>query len=127
MSFPEQFVALRNHLMTMPNRPKTIWDNVELPASTPFLIAEMVPLTADLASLARKLRFTGIFQVTVVTKQGIGADDSWQIGQRVADHFPPGWSHGGLRVEQPAEMVAGYPDNGLWRMPVQIRWRKLPV
>lgn len=126
MSFSDPFQVLRNQLVTMVNRPATVWDNVELPANPPYLIVEIVPLTHDTVAHNYAEMKNGIFQVTVVTESGIGSPESEAIAQRVADCFPAGWKQDGVIVTHPASLVQGYPNNGLWRLPVQIRWRVLP-
>lgn len=114
-------------LEEMPNRPTTIYDNNEIPARAPFLIFDVIPIGKDVRGLKYQAITTGTVQITVVTQGGIGPGTAEEIARRVAACFPAGRVMDGVRIDRPPELVKGYPDAGLWRLPIKIRWKVLPV
>lgn len=114
-------------LEQMVNRPTTIYENNEIPAKKPFLVFENIPIGKLVVGLNYQHITRGSIQVTVVTQGGIGPSHAEEIARRVADCFPVGTIRDGVIIDSPPEIAKGYNDAGLWRLPVKIRWRVLPV
>lgn len=117
-------LALR--LETMVNRPPTIYENQEIPARKPFLVFEAIPVAPRVLGLKYQAEHSGTVQITVVTDDGQGTTEAEEVAQRVAALYPAGLVLDGVRIVMPPYLEKGYPDAGLWRQPLRIRWRVLP-
>lgn len=118
---------MSTRLSNMIDQPTTIYENQELPATPPYLLFESVSTVAEFISLGRAHILEGLIQITVITRDGVGVLESERIADRVIDCFPVDLNYQGLTLKAPPQSLPGYPDGGLWRKPVQIRWRVLPV
>ena len=122
----EAYDTLSHMLEGMDDPPPIIYDNNEIPARPPFLIVDLIPEAKRVVGLKWQTVTQGSIQVTVVTLGGGGLGLSEEIALRVAECFPAGAQRDGVEITSPPELVGGYPDNGLWRNPIRIRWKVLP-
>lgn len=128
MTAKEIIDLLVERFETVVQRPVTIYENQELPAQPPFLIFDTIPVAPITRSLAMKAEQRGTLQITVVTDEGIGPGPAEAIAGRVMDRFQPGLLLGDrIAITEAPYIEKGYNDAGLWRLPIKIRWRVLPV
>ena len=119
----ESEAALHSRLSTM--QAQIAWPNVNAEFETPYLevaVFRNVPAPTALGGYHRK---PGIYQVTVVTREGVGTGAAGETAEEVADLFPAGLvlplpDGGSVRIYQEPQIAGGITDQGQYRIPVSI-------
>lgn len=108
------------------DRPPIVYENQEPDVSTPYLVVDNIPIGPRILSLKHATQYAGVLQISVITMGGQGTGQSEEVASRIAELYPAGMIHEGVRILMPPHVEKGYPDSGLWRQPIKIRWRVLP-
>lgn len=119
--------ALGQRLATLTPALLIGWPNRDVPAATPhpFLIFDHVPVSRNDDTLkGGGVIATGFVQVTVMAEIGKFATDATEIADSIAALFPYTLrltvTGGTITINQPPEVMQGYPDDPHWRIPVRI-------
>lgn len=126
MSARDDGLLMREHLASMVSRPQILWENSEQSVQNSMhLLVEHIPAQPRRLGLSSGVHdSTGILQVTVRTQSGSGMRDAETVAEKIADHFY-NFNRSGLRVDTYPAILTGYPDGNWYRIPVQVRYRRL--
>ena len=124
--------ALNAHLLTMTDLVPVAWPNDSFdPAGAPvWLRVDHLPRATDAPALSDDSfqDYGGIYQITVVTEQGIYAGEALAKADEIIAHFPRGLTltHGGasLRIRN-AWRSAGVEYESYYSIPVSVRYRAI--
>lgn len=117
--------ALNERLASLPGAPPIAWPNVNASPDTPYLevaVFRNVPVMITLQDYARR---PGIYQVTVVAREGSGSGQAGAIAESIRDHFPPNLTlptddGRTVRITNEPQVAGGIQDQGQYRLPVSI-------
>ena len=119
--------ALGQHLATLSPALTIGWPNKDVPAGTPhpYLIFDHVPVNrTDNTLTGGGTIIRGFAMVTVMSEIGVFATNATVIADSIAALFPYTLrlpvTGGTVTVNNPPEVMQGYPDGPHWRIPVRI-------
>lgn len=105
-------------------KPPVAWQSVAFtpPASGIWLEVTLLPADTVSGSLAAG-EWKGAFRVNVFGRSGSGSSAVESVAQSIAGHFPAGLDMDGVKVPRPPSVGRGSSDEGLYMVPVSIRYQ----
>lgn len=125
--------AFEDHLVTMANLPRVVWENDDEAGggSKPYLVVQMVRTgrqNLDIAGGAGTFS-QGFVQITAVTELGKWATEAENMADNIAAHFPKALrlvvAGGTVVVTSAPDIKTAFRDGPDWRLPVQIEYTAL--
>lgn len=124
--------ALNAHLATLPDRPKTAWDNkaFDPDGESLWLQVSHLPRNTDAPMLGdtSSQDYGGIYQITIMAAKNVYETPALIEADRIMDHFARGLelTHNGTTIRtRNAYRSAGLQDGNFYAIPVSIRYRAI--
>ena len=122
--------ALNTHLSTITDGWPIAWENVKFkaPSNGRYLRVQHIPAPVVSAHIdATQYQFSGVYQITVVTKVGEGADIATEQVNKVIEHFADltqitADDAGTIIINRRPVLIGGLQGEKTYEMPIQINY-----
>ena len=105
-------------------KPPVAWQNVAFTPPTAGVWLEVALIPADTVSGSLDTgEWKGLFRVNVYGQVGKGSNEVEAVAEAIARHFPAGADLSGVNVPRPPSVGRGDSDEGLFMVPISIRYR----